>query len=132
MTRRVQDFTIRIGSLWIDGPMDPLQASNNTRSVRTMATSPGVAPSKITAKVTSSISREGVVRFDQPRRPQPFVLGKDMAVEETHQEQTKNKGKEWQQSMLHHLLKASHHLYKHDSKLKPRSSSLHWSIIPWS
>jgi hypothetical protein len=54
---------------------------------------PSAASGKATSKVTSSIPREGAVQFDQPRCSQPLVIGKDMAVENIHQQQFKNKGK---------------------------------------
>ena len=44
MAGRVQDFiTIRIGSLWVDVPMGPVQASNSAGSLYTTAASPTVA-----------------------------------------------------------------------------------------
>ena len=43
MAGRVQDFiTIRIGSLWVDVPMGPVQASNSAGSLHTTAASPAV------------------------------------------------------------------------------------------
>jgi hypothetical protein len=43
MAARVQDFvTIRFGSMWVDVPMGPIQASNSAGSLQTTATSPAV------------------------------------------------------------------------------------------
>lgn len=47
MAGRVQDFiTIRIGSIWIDVPMGPLQTNNSAGSLRTTAASPVVVTHK--------------------------------------------------------------------------------------
>ena len=43
MAGRVQDFvTLRIGSLWLDVPLGPIQASNSASSLRTTAASPAM------------------------------------------------------------------------------------------
>ncbi|KAG2589915.1 hypothetical protein PVAP13_5NG333200 [Panicum virgatum] len=62
-------------------------------SLKPALSTPRAGPEETITKVKSSIPREGVVRFDQPHRPQPLVIGKNVVVEETHQQQSKNKGK---------------------------------------
>ena len=66
MARHVQDFiTICIGSLWVDVPMGPVQASNSAGSLHTTAASPAVVAHD--QEVNSSLRKGSPLSCPKPQ-----------------------------------------------------------------